>query len=661
MITDVITDTHDFNGAVIMGCEIIEHIGQGGMGHVFLAQQLEPQRIVALKVLGPTRLGPNREEADRQARCEHDGIARVYDSGTAPTPWGERYCIIMEYVRGKPITATVAESRRDHERILRFIVAICEAVQHAHQKGIVHRDLKPSNILIDNNDKVKIVDFGIAAPVDADEEPSSCDGVQLAGTPRYMSPEQAAGRGKLDFATDVYSIGVVAYELLSGISPYGELDHMLLHELLAAVEEARSRKLGKVVRRYRGDVEIIVAKAMERDKACRYSSADRMASDIRRYLNHEPIEARPKRTIYTLRKFVRRNCALTLTAIIAFVAVGTYAVMERVQRHRAQTASLAERIAKEVAAEQRDALRKKLRNVLIHMAPAVGGQPQPEHVSLARALADAAECAVTFGPHDPAAIDTAIEQQLFLVRYLSVSPSGIGTFTERRDRLRKIAQHVADLRAASTDPIVQLRADFQGANAQDELGRICFEENDWIAADQYFSKALSLLDHAETVLSQLPSAISGPVVPVVSLPILLDKKLGLWVAKAKIAKQFGHCDSLVECVARVSGTVDLTESTATEALPPTLFLWKLLGALDVIECERRMSQQNTSDERYGTLFEAAAQLQRAAAQFRRLNEGGATVAEATLVGALKVVSARAAVGVIPADVEERMKAILKPS
>src|SRR5262249_21724582 len=198
---------------------------------------------------------------------------------------------------------------------------IAEAVHHAHQRGLIHRDLKPGNILVDEGGQPKILDFGVARVTDSDAQATmQTDVGQLVGTLAYMSPEQVlADPLELDTRSDVYALGVILYELLAGRLPYSI--SRKIHEALNAIREEDPAKLSSINRSYRGDIETIVAKALEKDKTRRYASAAELAADIRHYLEDEPIVARPPSTRYQLEKFARRHKALVIGLAAVFVVL----------------------------------------------------------------------------------------------------------------------------------------------------------------------------------------------------------------------------------------------------------------------------------------------------------------------------------------------------
>jgi WD40 repeat protein/predicted Ser/Thr protein kinase len=304
---------------------IVRRLGEGGMGVVYEALEGDPPRPVALKVM---RQGLDsaelRKRFAREARIlselRHAGIAQVYDAGA--TEEGQLY-LAMEFIRGLPLGEHVRLRRLTPPARLELVARVCDAVQHAHEQGIVHRDLKPANILVDDRGQPKVLDFGVAHATDGGLVGSSAHTRpgQLIGTVGYMSPEQVAGDpGAVDVRSDVYSLGVILYELLAERLPY-RFEHLPIHEVVRVIQEVEPSRLGSVNREFRGEVETIVAKALEKDKARRYASAAELSEDLRRYLTHEPIQARPPSALYHLRKFARRHKALVAGVLAVFAAL----------------------------------------------------------------------------------------------------------------------------------------------------------------------------------------------------------------------------------------------------------------------------------------------------------------------------------------------------
>ncbi|MFN0058911.1 MAG: tetratricopeptide repeat protein [Planctomycetota bacterium] len=332
---------------------LLRLIGAGGFGEVYLAEQKQPiERTVAIKLVKADLNSAQvvaRFEVERQALAmmDHPSIAKVLDAGTAPS--GRPY-FVMEHIRGVPITAYCDENRLDLNERLKLLVAVCLAVQHAHQKGVIHRDLKPSNVLVTLRDGVAtpvVIDFGIAKALDRPLTDRSLhtDMRVFMGTPEYVSPEQAElSELNIDTRSDVYALGVLAYELMTGTTPLDaqQLRSAMLDELrrmirdvdpdrpstrlsscrnsneVAAARRTDTRTLSRALRR---DVDWIVMKCLEKDRTRRYDSASALAQDIERFLRHEPVLAGPPSLGYRLRKFVRRNRLMVSAASLVLAAV----------------------------------------------------------------------------------------------------------------------------------------------------------------------------------------------------------------------------------------------------------------------------------------------------------------------------------------------------
>jgi serine/threonine protein kinase/tetratricopeptide (TPR) repeat protein len=340
-------------GAVVGRYRLVERIGEGGMGEVWLAHQTDPvKRPVALKVIKAgmdTKAVLTRFEAERQALAlmDHPNIAKVLDGGATP---GGRPYFVMELVKGTPITIYCDEHRLTPRQRLELFVPVCQAVQHAHQKGVIHRDLKPSNVLVapyDGKPVVKVIDFGVAkaAGVPLTEKTLVTGFGAVVGTPEYMSPEQAELNNQdIDTRSDVYSLGILLYELLTGSTPLTRerAKEAALFEVLRLVREeepprpstrlsttdelpsiAASRGLEpkRLTGLMRGELDWIVMKALEKDRARRYETASAFATDVQRYLHDEPVQACPPSKWYRFRKFTRRNKARLAVAglILLFI------------------------------------------------------------------------------------------------------------------------------------------------------------------------------------------------------------------------------------------------------------------------------------------------------------------------------------------------------
>jgi serine/threonine protein kinase len=366
-------------GACIGNYKILQKLGEGGCGAVYMAEQQRPmRRLVALKIIKlgmDTRAVIARFDAERQALAmmDHPNIAKVLDAGATDT--GRPY-FVMELVRGTRITNYCDENELDVGQRLKLFIQICHAIQHAHQKGIIHRDIKPSNVIVTLHDGMpvpKVIDFGIAKVTETPllEKTLLTMQNQFIGTPAYMSPEQA-GTGGLDIDTrsDIYSLGVLLYELLAGKTPFDPkallqsgIDEMrrTLREVepqrpstllalqpaddLVPVAQRRGVEPSKLISLIQGDLDWIVMKALEKERARRYETANGLAMDIDRHLTNEPVVARPPSRVYRLQKLVRRNKvvfiagAAVAAALIAGLGTSTWMFLrEREARERAVAA-----------------------------------------------------------------------------------------------------------------------------------------------------------------------------------------------------------------------------------------------------------------------------------------------------------------------------------
>jgi len=305
----------------------IEHLlAEGGMGQVYVARQDDPERRVALKLIRPGLISKDlsrrfEQEARILGLMHHPGIAQVHEAGTVQTDHGPQSFFAMEYIEGRPITHHARDQALDIGARLSLFVQVCEAVHHAHQKGVIHRDLKPDNILVENSGRPRILDFGGARATDSDLRATTLQtGMgQLIGTVPYMSPEQVVGDpAELDTRSDVYALGVVCYELLAGRLPH-EFGGTSIPEAARMILDEDAARLSSIDSAFRGDIDIIISKALEKNKQRRYQSAAQLAADVERYLSDQPIEARKASTFYQLRKFARRNRGLVAGIAAAFV------------------------------------------------------------------------------------------------------------------------------------------------------------------------------------------------------------------------------------------------------------------------------------------------------------------------------------------------------
>ena len=340
-------------GMVIGPYKLIQELGAGGMGAVWMAKQTEPvKRLVALKVIKPgmdSRQVIARFEAERQALAlmDHPNIARVFDAGT--TSAGRPY-FVMELVKGLPLTKFCDERRLPPRERLELFIQVCQAIQHAHQKGIIHRDIKPSNVLValyDGKPVPKVIDFGIAKATGQQlTEQTLITGFGVVvGTLEYMSPEQAElNQLDIDTRSDIYSLGVLLYELLTGSTPLEKkrVKEVAMLEVLRLIREEepqkpssrlsttaempsvaanRSLEPKKLSGQVRGELDWIVMKALDKARDRRYETANGFAADLQRYLADEPVRACPPSALYRFRKFARRNKTLLTVATMIAVTV----------------------------------------------------------------------------------------------------------------------------------------------------------------------------------------------------------------------------------------------------------------------------------------------------------------------------------------------------
>jgi serine/threonine protein kinase len=370
-------------GTVVDRYKLLQRIGEGGMGVVYMAEQTVPvHRRVALKIIKPgmdTKQVIARFEAERQALAmmDHNNIARVLDAGTTAS---RRPYFVMELVRGIPITEYCDKHKLPTNERLKLFTQVCDAVQHAHQKGIIHRDIKPSNVMVTSHDGQpvpKVIDFGIAKATNQrlTEITMFTDFGQIIGTLEYMSPEQAELGGlDVDTRTDVYALGVLLYELLTSSTPIRRerLRNIALDKALRTIRDeepvkpsSRLSDSGKELTEIcahrqiepkrlcllvRGDLDWIVMKALDKDRTRRYETANGFAADVHRYLEDEPVLATPPSTLYRLRKFARKHRAAVLTSaslsIVLLVAL-TVSVFLVAWALKSQTVAAEERQARQ--------------------------------------------------------------------------------------------------------------------------------------------------------------------------------------------------------------------------------------------------------------------------------------------------------------------------
>jgi serine/threonine protein kinase len=365
------------------GYELVSVLGEGGMAVVYEARQQNPSRVVALKVLRPGVLSAEllrrfEHEVQVLGQLQHEGIAHIYEAGVAEAALADGSKVrqpyfAMELIRGEPLNLYAMRHKLSDDGKMELVARVCDAVQYAHQKGVIHRDLKPGNILVESEGttrhggqgaresergkeegrsrggtssfhhgpRPKVLDFGVARATGAEFEGQTMatQAGRLIGTLSYMSPEQVGGHvEETDTRSDVYSLGVILYELLGGRLPH-ELKDLPLVEAARRIQDEEPVRLATLDRRRRGDIDVIVARAMSKDKARRYAGAMQLAADIRHYLAGEAIEARRDSAVYVVRKSLGRHRAVAGVAgalLVGLIAFAAYAWIQSAKEHKAR-------------------------------------------------------------------------------------------------------------------------------------------------------------------------------------------------------------------------------------------------------------------------------------------------------------------------------------
>lgn len=489
--------------------EILGLLGYGGMGVVYRARQTHPDRVVALKLIrfgAATPAMRRRFEHEVQAlgRLRHPGIAQVFEAGVERDPdTGQEWPFVsMEHIEGPSLLQFVRERQLTLAQRLTLFVKICDAVHHAHLKGVIHRDLKPANILVHldagaeaHEAQPKILDFGVARLTDAESSLTlgATNVGQIVGTVQYMSPEQASGDpAEIDSRSDVYALGMILFEMLADRMPYDLVDKPL-HEAVRIIREREAPALGSIDRRLRGDLETIVAKALEKDKSRRYQSAAELSADVRRYMADEPITAHPPSAMYQLRKFARRHRTLVGGAFLIFVLLvvavaGTsYGLLvARSQRDAAQRASA-----------RAEAVRQFFLNVLTAPAPELAGRDVTVVEALRRAQG---QIATAFQDQPELRGDVLMEMAVTLARLGENAQAE----TYARQALDLRLQHLGESHIDTLNAMNNLAFLLLGHDRRHEPGA-------WKEADALLERALTLMrahhaDHPEYLIDPLGNA-----------------------------------------------------------------------------------------------------------------------------------------------------------
>ena len=454
-------------------------IQSGGMGTVYEAVQENPRRKVAIKVMkaglaSPSALRRFEYESQVLGKLNHPTIAEIYEAGTFDDGDGEAPYFAMEYIEGAmPIDKWAASKRLSTREKLLLFESVCDAIHHGHQKGVVHRDLKPDNILVDSSGRPRVIDFGVARATDSDIQVATMqtDVGQLVGTLYYMSPEQCEANPELvDTRSDVYALGVILFELLTGRRPH-QLENVSIYDAARMIREEAPSRMSTLDRTLGGDLETIVGKSLEKDKDRRYQSALELKQDIQRYLGNEPIEARPPSLLYQARMFARRHKALAASVAVIFVVLLGTTIWSLLERGRAESAAMAALAAQEAATHDRDraeAAKEEIANTLVRLeAEKVRADGERDR---AQAESDRAQTVANF---------------LTSVLELGSPEHAQGRTLTLKELLREAGGSIKDSFGEQTAMEVDLRS---------TIGRIQQELGDLEAAEPNLQKALILLE-----------------------------------------------------------------------------------------------------------------------------------------------------------------------
>ncbi len=444
---------------------IIEMLGKGGMGMVLLGESELPKRKVAIKLmLAPQydaeALSRFRQEMEVLARLEHPGIGRLYEVGTITLAGTEQPWYAMEYVPGLPLDEYVKRHKLDVKAIFQLVAKIAHALQFAHQKGVIHRDIKPANIIVDAQIQPKILDFGIARLNEPDASGVRTRFGQIIGTLAYMSPEQLSSSANADVRSDVYALGVVLYELLTGELPV-KISTTSLLDAIKELAEGKRVSLSALRPNLRGEVELIVETASNRELSRRYDSAASFAGDLESYLSNRPLQARRPSFGYVFGKFVRRNPTLVAAIALALLALIAATVWSLIAAERARVAQQQAQLAKvqaEARAAEADAVVGFLSDALAGAAPE---STMGREVKLVDVLNDASKQTL---PAAQANVEVKIRQTL-LETYVA-----LGLFTEAEAELDRMTALCSSLEAHASCRLMPMqRARVLGMSGRHEM------------------------------------------------------------------------------------------------------------------------------------------------------------------------------------------------
>ena len=524
-VHDSLLDSHLFP-KTIGHYRIIRILGEGGMGTVYEAEQESPRRRVALKVIkagvaSERHLRRFEVESEILGKLDHPGIATIYEAGTFNTHAGVQPYFAMEFVQGKLLTKYAYANKLGTKERLGLLAKIADAVQHAHQKGVIHRDLKPANILVTVDGQVKILDFGVARATDADIQTATLetDIGQLVGTIPYMSPEQASGNSDdLDTRSDVYALGILGYELLADRLPY-DVERKMIHEAVRVIQEDSPAPLSSINKVFRGDIEIIVGKALIKEKDRRYQSASDLSSDIRRYLNNEPIIARPPSSWYQISKFTKRNKAVvlgilgvTIVSVVGAAVSVSFAMGEAQQKliamTNAQEAQSAQQLAetRQQEAEKQRAIADEINrflndDLLAKAAPeSKGSSGHGSEYTVRAALEEAIKSL------NEQAVDLPIEVVAELEATIGRALLSIGVPNRAVTQLRNAIEKLESLSSAPNQKLAKLKLSLSVAlfrlGESDEAAKLSAESVEMIRSllDPDDDELLdALVDHASSL------------------------------------------------------------------------------------------------------------------------------------------------------------------